>query len=64
MALRSSRNGDWVKELPRRSNYDLRRSPTHPNASPSQVTVMEVAAVVLFSSVVLWFVEEATDDHF
>jgi len=24
---------------------------------------MELAAVVLFSSVVLWFVEEATDDH-
>jgi len=25
---------------------------------------MELAAVVLFSSVVLWFVEEATDEHF
>jgi len=24
---------------------------------------MEFAAIVLFSSVVLWFVEEATDDH-
>ena len=25
--------------------------------------IMEIAAVVLFSSVVLWFVEEATDEH-
>jgi len=25
---------------------------------------MELAAVVLFGSVVLWFVEEATDEHF
>ena len=24
---------------------------------------MEVAAIVLFSSVVLWFVEEAADEH-
>jgi len=24
---------------------------------------MELAAVILFSSVVLWFVEEAADDH-
>jgi len=24
---------------------------------------MEFAAIVLFSSVVLWFVEEAADDH-
>jgi hypothetical protein len=24
---------------------------------------MEVAAIVLFSSVVLWFVEEAVDEH-
>jgi hypothetical protein len=25
--------------------------------------IMEFAAAVLFSTVVLWFVEEATDDH-
>jgi len=25
---------------------------------------MEFAAVILFGSVVLWFVEEATDEHF
>jgi len=25
---------------------------------------MELAAAVLFGSVVLWFVEEATDEHF
>jgi len=25
--------------------------------------IMEIAALVLFSSVVLWFVQEATDEH-
>jgi hypothetical protein len=25
--------------------------------------VMEIAAAVLFCSVVIWFVEEATDEH-
>jgi hypothetical protein len=28
-----------------------------------EVQVMEIAAAVLFFSVVIWFVEEATDEH-
>jgi hypothetical protein len=37
-----------------------------PDAQPSRCgkdPIMEIAAVVLFSSVVLWFVEEVTDEH-
>jgi hypothetical protein len=34
------------------------------HASSNQESAMEFAAVVLFGSVVLWFVEEATDEHF
>jgi hypothetical protein len=33
--------------------------PRHATRNPA----MEVAAIVLFSSVVLWFVEEAADEH-
>jgi hypothetical protein len=32
-------------------------------ASISQESAMELAAFVLFGSVVLWFVEEAADEH-
>jgi hypothetical protein len=34
-----------------------------PRHAPGNLA-MEVAAIVLFSSVVLWIVEEATDEHF
>ena len=40
--------------------------PRDPNSAELACTEdhrMELAAVVLFSSVVLWFVEEAADDH-
>jgi hypothetical protein len=38
------------------------RSRTRPSAR-KEYSRMELAAVVLFSSVVLWFVEEAADEH-
>jgi hypothetical protein len=34
-----------------------------PRTSLSKERPMELAAIVLFSSVVLWFVQEATTDH-
>lgn len=30
---------------------------------PARKSAMEVAAVILFGSVVLWFIEEAADEH-
>jgi hypothetical protein len=34
-----------------------------PRTTFSKERPMELAAIVLFSSVVLWFVQEATTDH-
>jgi len=34
-----------------------------PLSALKEVQVMEIAAAVLFFSVVIWFVEEATDEH-
>jgi hypothetical protein len=50
--------------LPQRNIQNARRLRRRQQASSSQESAMEFAAVVLFGSVVLWFVEEATDEHF
>jgi hypothetical protein len=39
------------------------RSKTLPRVARHQEKQMEIAAVILFSSVVLWIVEEAADEH-
>jgi hypothetical protein len=49
--------------LPQRNIQNARRLRRRTHASSSQESAMEFAAVVLFGSVVLWFVEEATDQH-
>jgi hypothetical protein len=49
--------------LSQRSIHNARRLRRRFRASSSQESAMEFAAVVLFGSVVLWFVEEATDEH-
>jgi hypothetical protein len=50
--------------LPQRNIQNARRFRRRTHASSSQEHAMELAAAVLFGSVVLWFVEEATDEHF
>jgi hypothetical protein len=50
--------------LPRRTVQNSRRLQRRPYAPSSQESAMEFAAVVLLGSVVLWFVEEAADEHF
>jgi len=51
-----------VNELRQRSRQDGGRS-RRPKFSIKEAKVMEIAAAVLFCSIVLWFVEEATDEH-
>jgi hypothetical protein len=49
--------------LSQRSIHNTRRLRRRFRASSSRENAMEFAAVILFGSVVLWFVEEATDEH-
>jgi hypothetical protein len=49
--------------LSQRNIQNSRRLRRRLHASSNQESAMEFAAVVLFGSVVLWFVEEATDEH-
>jgi hypothetical protein len=49
--------------LPQLNIQNARRLRRRTYASSSQESAMELAAIVLFGSVVLWFVEEAADDH-
>ena len=56
------RNNTSVNELSRRSNQDARAfRPRNPRAQESQA-IMEIAAAVLFISVVLWFIEVASSN--
>jgi hypothetical protein len=48
--------------LRRCSRQDGRRS-RHPTFAIEQGKVMEIAAAVLFGSVVIWFLQEATGEH-
>jgi hypothetical protein len=36
---------------------------TRSRSALKEAQVMEIAAAVLFCSVIIWFVEEATDEH-
>jgi hypothetical protein len=56
------RNDTSVNELSQRSNQDSRAfRPRIPRAQESQA-IMEIAAAVLFLSVVLWFIEVASSN--
>jgi hypothetical protein len=41
----------------------MRGDPGRAASARGEDPIMEIAAFVLFSSVLLWFVEEATDEH-
>jgi hypothetical protein len=47
----------------RTSERRIPRDPDRAASACKEAHRMELAAVVLFSSVVLWFVEETTDEH-
>jgi len=51
-----------VNDLSRCSRQDGGRS-RHPTFAIEQGKVMEIAAAVLFGSVVIWFLQEATGEH-
>jgi hypothetical protein len=46
-----------------RSGHDASRSRPAHGLHSRKLKVMEIAAAVLFCSVVIWFVEEATGEH-